>query len=107
MDPFHHDTEAREVAHQLNITYQAYSSLGTQWVWHRGFRENPIEKEHALLQILEETTRTKFPGCDDTPCGRIRSIQEVILLWQLQLEVSVIPASTNATRIQHNRELML
>ena len=32
MDPFHQDSEARETAGRLNITYQAYSSLGAQWI---------------------------------------------------------------------------
>eukprot|EP00435_Cladocopium_sp_Y103_P027948 s1431_g6.t3 len=90
MDPFHQDKELRRRCKEEGIQYQAYSTLGTQWVHFRGYRgQNPV-LNHPVLQKIAQFHH--------------RSVAQVVLNWAQQQGVSVIPASTDSTRQRLNLE---
>jgi len=87
-DPFHQDRELLQYCKENDIQYQAYSSLGTQW--HHMNGHNPVFGNKVLKAIAQETGK---------------SVPQVVLKWQLQEGVAVIPRSSKPSRIQENREL--
>ena len=64
----------------MGSSFQAYSTLGTQWAG-RGIRYNPVLKHPVILRIAKELGR---------------STAQVALRWALQSGVAIIPALTEA-----------
>eukprot|EP00439_Symbiodinium_sp_Y106_P083228 s255_g23.t1 len=87
MDPFHQDREVRQRCHEAGIQYQAYSSLGTQWVHFRGHIFNPVFANPVLRKIAEQQQG---------------NVAQVVLAWALHHGVAVIPASTRTERQRSN-----
>lgn len=87
-DPFHQDKAMVAFCQQHNIVYQAYSSFGTQWVNTLG--SNPVLSEPVLQAIADQQGR---------------SVAQVVLKYQLQQDIAVIPRSTNEVRILENTQL--
>lgn len=87
MDPFHQDREVRQRCREAGIQYQAYSSLGTQWVHFRGHIFNPVFAHPVLRTIAEQ---------------REGNVAQVVLAWALHHGVAVIPASTSRERQRSN-----
>ncbi|KAL3941186.1 MAG: hypothetical protein SGBAC_004417 [Bacillariaceae sp.] len=87
MDPLHQDAEFRELALSHGIQYQAYSSLGTQWVHFRGYKTNPVLTNPTLQSIASNY------GVD---------VAQVVINWATRHGISVLPASKNAVRQQSN-----
>jgi diketogulonate reductase-like aldo/keto reductase len=87
MDPMHQDVHMRERCKKSGIQYQAYSTLGTQWVHHRGIKENPVLNNPTLLALAE-----KYHV----------HVAQIVIHWATRHGVSVLPASTNPQRQQHN-----
>ncbi|CAE7219223.1 yvgN [Symbiodinium sp. CCMP2456] len=87
MDPFHQDREVRQRCREAGIQYQAYSSLGTQWVHFRGHILNPVFANQVLRTIAEQ---------------REGNVAQVVLAWALHHGVAVIPASTSKERQRSN-----
>lgn len=54
MDPLHQDVHIRNRCQSVGIQYQAYSSLGTQWLHHRGHTENPVLNNPTLVSIANK-----------------------------------------------------
>ena len=82
MDPFRQQTHIRDRCQQEGILFQGYSTLGTQWVHHRGYDINPVLNSPVLLGIAEKY------GV---------GVAQVVINWAAQVHgVSVLPASTNA-----------
>ena len=67
-DPFSSDGIVREFCASAGIQYQAYSSLGTQWVM-RGVQPNPVLNSAAIQHIAQQ--------------HNVSSAQ-VVLRWALQ-----------------------
>lgn len=87
MDPLHQDAQVREKILSHGIQYQAYSSLGTQWVHFRGYDKNPVLTHPTLVTIAQ-----KYEV----------DVGQVVLNWATRHSISVLPASTNAKRQQSN-----
>ena len=87
MDPFHQYKGIRERCKAEGILFQAYSSLGSQWVHHRGHSTNPVLTNPTLKSIANKY------GV---------SVAQVIINWATRHGVSVLPASTNAERQRQN-----
>ena len=87
MDPFHQYKKIRERSKAEGILFQAYSSLGSQWVHHRGHSTNPVLTNPTLKSIANKY------GV---------SVAQVIINWATRHGVSVLPASTNAKRQRQN-----
>ncbi|CAE8711142.1 unnamed protein product [Polarella glacialis] len=83
MDPLNQGTDIRTRVQAEGILYQAYSSLGTQWVHHRGHATNPVLTNPTLVSIAEKY------GV---------SVAQVIINWATRHGISVLPASTNPER---------
>uniref|UniRef100_A0A7S1FKC8 NADP-dependent oxidoreductase domain-containing protein n=1 Tax=Noctiluca scintillans TaxID=2966 RepID=A0A7S1FKC8_NOCSC len=83
MDPFQQDKHIRERCKQEGIQYQAYSTLGPQWVHFRGYKENPVLTNPTLLRIAQT---------------HHREVAQVVLNWAVRHQVAVIPASKNPKR---------
>ena len=90
MDPLHQDADVRAVCKNFGVVYQAYSSLGNQW---RSARDsdvpNPVLKNAVLRRIAAE---------------KAWSVPMVVLRWQRQLGLAVIPASRSALHQRENLE---
>lgn len=85
MDPLHQDEELRKFASNNGIQYQAYSSLGTQWLGKLGW--NPVMTHPTLKRVAAD---------------HAASVPRVVLAWALQRGATAIPAS----RLEaHIREL--
>jgi len=87
-DPFHQDRQIVQYCKENDILYQAYSSLGTQW--HNINGNNPVFGNSVLKAIAKETGK---------------SVAQVVLKWQLQEGIAVIPRSSKPSRIKQNRDL--
>lgn len=87
MDPFHQTTRLRKRCQEEKILFQAYSSLGTQWVHHRGYKTNPVLTNPTLVAIAE-----KYDV----------GVAQVIINWGTRHGISMLPASTNADRQKSN-----
>lgn len=87
MDPLNQDTHMRNRCQREGIQYQAYSSLGTQWVHHRGHRENPVLKNPTLVSVAE---------------NYMVDVAQIIINWATRHGVSILPASTNPKRQRSN-----
>lgn len=87
MDPLHQDVKIREKSLSLGIQYQAYSSLGTQWVHFRGYDTNPVLTHPMLVAIAQKYNV---------------DVGQVTLNWATRHGISVLPASTNPKRQQSN-----
>ncbi|CAE7365483.1 xyl1 [Symbiodinium natans] len=89
MDPFHQDREVRRRCREEGIQYQAYSSLGSQWVHFRGYGSNNPVLEHPVLREIAAL--------------RQRTVPQVVLNWAVVHHgAAVIPASTSAERQRSN-----
>ena len=87
MDPLHQYKGIRQRCKEEGILFQAYSSLGSQWVHHRGHSTNPVLTNPTLEGIAK-----KYDV----------SVAQVIINWATRHGVSVLPASTNAQRQKDN-----
>lgn len=87
MDPFRQDAHIRERCRAEGIQYQAYSTLGPQWVHFRGHAQNPVLTSPLLQDIAREHNRT---------------VAQVVLNWALGHGVAVIPASKDPGRRRSN-----
>eukprot|EP00931_Biecheleriopsis_adriatica_P060207 TRINITY_DN36137_c0_g1_i1.p1 TRINITY_DN36137_c0_g1~~TRINITY_DN36137_c0_g1_i1.p1 ORF type:complete len:392 (-),score=55.12 TRINITY_DN36137_c0_g1_i1:80-1255(-) len=88
MDPFHQDRRIREICKKEGIQYQAYSTLGAQWVHFRGYRDrNPVLNHPLLKEIAQAHNRT---------------VAQVVLNWAVHQGVAVIPASRDRARQETN-----
>jgi len=87
MDPFHQDKVIRERCKKEGILYQAYSTLGTQWVFSRGLEESPVLTSPTLQGIASAHNST---------------VAQVVINWATRHGVAVIPASKNAARQRAN-----
>ena len=87
MDPFHQYKGIRQRCKEEGILFQAYSSLGSQWVHHRGHSTNPVLTNPTLEGIANKYSV---------------SVAQVIINWATRHSVSVLPASTNAQRQKNN-----
>ena len=89
MDPLHQDSHIRDRCLQNGIQYQAYSSLGTQWVHHKGFKGNPVLENPTLVEIATSHNT---------------DVASIVLTWAVKHGISVLPASRNPIRQQSNLE---
>ena len=87
MDPFHQYKKIRQRCKEEGILFQAYSSLGSQWVHHRGHSTNPVLTNPTLEGIANKYSV---------------SVAQVIINWATRHGVSVLPASTSAQRQKDN-----
>lgn len=87
MDPFRQDRAVRRRCQENGILYQAYSTLGTQWVHHRGHALNPVLNSPTLLAIAR---------------GHGATVAQVVINWATRHGVSVLPASTRPSRQASN-----
>lgn len=87
MDPFHQDRSTRRVCQERGVTYMAYSSLGTQWVYKLPNGENPVLQNPILLSIANKYGT---------------SIPLVVQSWLVQEGVVAIPSSSNTAHIEEN-----
>lgn len=78
MDPLHQDNAMRAKCLAAGVQYQAYSSLGAQWVHFKGHATNPV-LTHPTLRAIARSHGV--------------SVATVVLRWALQLGVAVIPSS--------------
>mmetsp|Transcript_48229 Transcript_48229/g.96174 ORF Transcript_48229/g.96174 Transcript_48229/m.96174 type:complete len:322 (-) Transcript_48229:150-1115(-) len=78
MDPLQQARPLRKLCASHGVTFQAYSTLGTQWAG-QGVRFNPVLKHPIIGRIASETERTPA---------------QVALRWALQRGAAVIPRST-------------
>ncbi|CAK9032774.1 Uncharacterized oxidoreductase Mvan_2161 [Durusdinium trenchii] len=87
MDPFHQDKLVRRKCQEEGIQYQAYSTLGTQWVYFKGYEVNPVFSNLVLQEIAQFHNRT---------------VAQVVLNWAVHRGISIIPASKDPTRQRSN-----
>ena len=88
MDPIHQDKNIRNRCQREGIQYQAYSTLGTQWVHHRGIKENPVLQNSILLQIARKYNV---------------DVAQIVIQWATKHHnMSVLPASTDPQRQYNN-----
>ncbi|CAJ1415623.1 unnamed protein product [Effrenium voratum] len=88
MDPFHQDKDVRRRCREEGIQYQAYSTLGSQWVHFKGYAENNPVFHHPLLREIAELHN--------------RTVAQVVLNWAARQDVAVIPASRDLQRQRSN-----
>lgn len=82
-DPMHQDVAVRDACRVHGIQYQSYSTLGSQWVHFRGYRDmNPVTESPTLKAIARAHNAT---------------VVQVVLQWAVLRGVSVLPASRNKT----------
>lgn len=87
MDPFHQDKDIRKRCKEEKIQYQAYSTLGNQWLHHRGHNRNPVLTNPTLRSIAD---------------SHDVDVAQVVINWATRHGVAVVPASTNSTRQKSN-----
>ncbi|CAK9032811.1 Glyoxal reductase (GR) (Methylglyoxal reductase) [Durusdinium trenchii] len=87
MDPFHQDKLVRRKCQEEGIQYQAYSTLGAQWVYFKGYEVNPVFSNLVLQEIAQFHNRT---------------VAQVVLNWAVHRGISIIPASKDPTRQRSN-----
>jgi len=90
MDPYHQDKEVREFCKEHGILYQAYSSLGSQWKHKYDYTGHPLFND-PIIGLIAKKHRV--------------SPAQVILRWQHQLDVAVVPASRKPEHRQENLEI--
>ena len=91
-DPFHQATAQRSFcSQQPACRFQAYSSLGGQWLY-QSPNKNVVTSSSTLKRISE---------------AHKCSIPTLVLSWQLQQGINVIPRSTNPEHIWENAKLLL
>lgn len=89
-DVFSADADVRLFCTAEGWQYEAYSSLGSQWMM-RGHRENPVLKHETVTAIAER--RGAAPA-------------KVVLRWALQKGQVVIPRSSDRRRIADNLSVL-
>jgi len=87
MDPFHQDTQVRELCTQNDIVYTAYSSLGGQW----GKQKNPVLHDAVISEIAKKHAISNV---------------DVVLRWSLTKNVVILPRSSNPVHIKNNAALI-
>lgn len=87
MDPFHQDKIIRSRCKKEGIQYQAYSTLGAQWVHFRKHKRNPV-LTHPMLNAVAK--------------AHDATVAQVVINWATRHGVAVIPASRNIDRQQSN-----
>jgi len=90
MDPYHQDSLVREYCKNHGIQYQAYSSLGTQWRHTHEFDGHALFDDPVLKRIAVKHEA---------------SVAQIILRWQLDLDVAVIPAARGPKHQAQNIQL--
>lgn len=85
-DPLHQDLLMRVYANTTRVVYQAYSSLGTQWVM-AGSKVNPV-LNHPLIGDIAAQVGS--------------SPAQVVLHWALKTGQAVVPRSTSEHHIAQN-----
>ena len=88
-DVFSADKETRQLCESKRWQYEAYSSLGSQWLM-RGHRENPVLTHADVKRIARK--KGKSPA-------------QVVLRWAIQHGQIVIPRSSNRGRIAENLDV--
>ena len=102
MDPFHQDEAVRALCAARGVQYQAFSSLGGRW---RHLRQLELELEEGAENETESSNPVlAHPLLVSIAKAHNRSVPLVVLRWQQQLGVSVIPASRSAA---HQEELAM
>eukprot|EP00041_Stephanoeca_diplocostata_P031294 m.972733 g.972733 ORF g.972733 m.972733 type:complete len:357 (+) comp23930_c0_seq30:279-1349(+) len=90
MDPFHQDRDVLAWCRDHAVHYQAYSSLGGQW-GHRAngqrFGANPVMGHPTITRIAKEKGWTNA---------------RVVLTWQLQQGISVVPRTKTLAKLCDN-----
>ncbi|EED95298.1 hypothetical protein THAPSDRAFT_261394, partial [Thalassiosira pseudonana CCMP1335] len=81
-DPFHQDKE-------LRLLYQAYSTLGTQWMM-RGYTNNPVLNNPILKSLAKKYSV---------------SVPQVVIQWATRQGVMVLPASRNRSHQESNLDI--
>jgi diketogulonate reductase-like aldo/keto reductase len=99
MDPFHQDEEVRELCAVRGVQYQAFSSLGGRW---RHLRQ--LEEDDDGAETERSNPVLAHPLLVSIAKAHNRSVPLVVLRWQQQLGVSVIPASRSRA---HQEELAM
>ncbi|KAF8059205.1 XYL1 [Scenedesmus sp. PABB004] len=125
-DPFAVNHHLANLCHEANVTFVAYSSLGTQWI-NSPAAINPVFS-NALLKARGAAARARAwprrPACAPPRAqwqrGRRRppdaaqevaaahpgkSVAQVVLRWALQRGQGVIPRSASAEHIRENLAL--
>ena len=100
MDPFHQDRKVRDYCILNNITYMAYSTLGTQWQWK--LKYNPVFESNILKEIANDHNKNNHGNHKITKI----SVSDVVLAWALQVGVVVIPRSSKAYHIKSNAKFI-
>ncbi len=88
-DLFSQDKEARQLCESKGWQYEAYSSLGSQWLM-RGHRVNPVLSHAEVKKIAR--IKGKSPA-------------QVVLRWAIQHGQVVIPRSSRRARIVENLDV--
>jgi diketogulonate reductase-like aldo/keto reductase len=88
-DLFSQDKEARHLCESKGWQYEAYSSLGSQWLM-RGHRQNPVLSHAEVKKIAR--MKGKSPA-------------QVVLRWAIQHGQVVIPRSSKRGRIVENLDV--
>ena len=89
MDPFHQDSEVRQICRENHIVYMGYSSFGTQWEWK--LQHNPVFTNPLLKRIADKHEL---------------SIAEVVLSWVMQEGAVVIPRASSEEHILGNARMI-
>lgn len=90
-DPFHQNWALVKFCREHGIVFQAYSSLGTQWLYRSEFnRQNPIFSDATIKAIAAAHDKTHA---------------QIVLRWLLQEGIAVIPRSTSEEHIISNHML--
>ncbi len=91
MDPFHLDSEVRNLCAEHGIAYTAYSTLGNSWRYRRQNPENPVKNDPIIQKIAADKSI---------------SWVNLVLYWALQSNVIVLPRSTDEEHIFDNAKLL-
>jgi len=101
-DPLHQDTQMRHKIQQAGILYQGYSSLGTQWKYKQtgSNPKNPVLNHHVLKEIAMNHNRYKTTAESSNVDV---DVAQVIINWATtHHQISILPASSNSRRQEHN-----
>merc|ERR1712224_202733 len=87
MDPFRQDKRMRERCKHEGIQYQAYSTLGAQWLHFKGWSESPVLTSPVLREISNRYSKT---------------VAQIVINWATRHGVAILPASKQEQRQQSN-----
>lgn len=87
-DPLKQNREVIELSLIYGISYQSYSPLGSQWVMK--LKKNPVLSEPVLVELAKKYNK---------------SVAQIVLRWNVQEGMLVIPKSRNPQHIKENLEI--